>query len=463
MAEKLCWACGKPMPADATVCPNCRAPQQGAPAVIPAGGQPPQPPLTRAQQPVAQQPASPPLPPVQVPTGQPARPWTPGAIVPAPVSEPAAPAPSAARTHTRTRTRRLPEPANAARPAEAVRHEIDLDHPLGTEFSGQPAGIGRRLAALTIDAVLIAAAGIATAWLTDSWILGAVVAAEVAVILVVIEARTGATAGKLLMRMRVAQEHAPRSPGLGRAVVRGLTTLAGGLVAVVGAWGIELTALADRTGRRRSLGDRAAGTVVVALPDRVARAAVPAQAPSTRAVGSAPAPDTGFAALETTGATTGGSGGTTGGVTGAPALSGAQQGEAIPVAVRGEGMGALEATGRVVPGGVLLIFDTGQRELLPARAVANLGRTPSASVEGDLTVRVEDPSRTISKNHVRLEQARSGAWVTDLGSTNGTSLIREDGTATPLRAGERVAVDDGVRVRMGDRWFSISRLMEEDS
>ncbi len=461
MAEKLCWACGRPMPADAAVCPHCRAPQQGAPAVIPAGGQPSQPPLTRGQQP-----ASPPPTPVQVrpvQTPQPARSWTQEPVVPAPAVESSAPAPGAARAHTRTRTRRLPEPASPARAEAATRPEINLDDPLGAEFAGRPAGIGRRLAALTIDAVLIALAGAVTAWLTGSWILGTVVAAEVAVIFVVIEARTGATAGKLLMRMRVAQEHAPRSPGLGRSVVRGLTTLAGGLVAVVGAWGVELTALADRTGRRRSLGDRAAGTVVVALPDRAARTAVTSEPPSARSASPVPVADAGFAALETTGATTGGSGSTTGGVTGAPAGSAAQQQDAIPVAVRGEGMGALEATGRVVPGGVLLIFDTGQRELLPARAVANLGRTPSASVEGDLTVRVDDPSRTISKNHVRLEQARSGAWVTDLGSTNGTSLIREDGTATPLRAGERVAVDDGVRVRMGDRWFSISRLMEEDS
>ncbi|MFK4788845.1 RDD family protein [Microbacterium sp. ZW T5_56] len=459
MAEKLCWACGRPMPADAAVCPHCRAPQQGAPAVIPAEGQqqasqaphppqaqqPSQPQLTRAQNPVQPAPVAP-----VAGSPQPTS-WPQPAPVPAP-------APNSARAHTRTRTRRLPEPASTPRSARVERPEINPDDPLGAAFSGSPAGVGRRLVALTIDALLIAAAGVLTAWLTSSGILGVVVAAEVALIFVVIEARTGASAGKLVMRVRVAQEHAPRSPGLGRAVVRALTTLAGGLVAVVGAWGVELTALADRTGRRRSLGDRAAGTVVVALPDRGVPAAAAVEPHSARATSVLPAADAGFAALETTGATTGGSGST--GDTGEQMPSSAEP-RALPV--RGDGMGALEATGRVAPGGVLLIFDTGQRELLPARAVANLGRTPSASVEGDLTVRVDDPSRTISKNHVRLEQARSGAWVTDLGSTNGTSLIREDGSATPLRAGERVAVDDGVRVRMGDRWFSISRLMEEDS
>lgn len=448
MAEKLCWACGRSIPADAAVCPHCRAPQQGAPAVIPAAGNP-QPLLTRSEPPVqpahvsAAQPVLP---------QQPATPWPQPAAAPVPTPEP-----SSARAHTRTRTRRLPEPASTPRPTAVERPTINPDDPLGAAFSGSPAGVGRRLAAFTIDALLIVAAGVLTAWLTSSWILGVVVAAEVAVIFVVIEARTGASAGKLLMRVRVAQEHAPRSPGLGRSTVRGLTSLAGGLVAVIGAWGVELTALADRTGRRRSLGDRAAGTVVVALPDRGAPTAHAEPQPA-RAASAVIDGDAGFAALETTGATTGGSGST--GDTGEQAPSDAAPRE---VPVRGEGMSALEATGRVVPGGVLLIFDTGQRELLPARAVANLGRTPSASVEGDLTVRVDDPSRTISKNHVRLEQARSGAWVTDLGSTNGTSLIREDGTATPLRPGERVAVDDGVRVRMGDRWFSISRLMEEDS
>ena len=89
----------------------------------------------------------------------------------------------------------------------------------------------------------------------------------------------------------------------------------------------------------------------------------------------------------------------------------------------------------------MLSFDTGQRERLPIPVVVNLGRAPSASVEGDRIIIVQDPERTISKSHARLEETRSGMWITDLGSSNGTSLVREDGRIERLESGVRTQVD----------------------
>lgn len=109
-----------------------------------------------------------------------------------------------------------------------------------------------------------------------------------------------------------------------------------------------------------------------------------------------------------------------------------------------------------------MIFDTGQRERLPGTVAANLGRKPWVSVEEEIALVVDDPERTISKNHARLEQTQDETWITDLGSTNGTFLIREDGKSIELKPGVRTEVTDGTRVRIGQRSFTVSRIAEED-
>jgi predicted component of type VI protein secretion system len=63
-----------------------------------------------------------------------------------------------------------------------------------------------------------------------------------------------------------------------------------------------------------------------------------------------------------------------------------------------------------------------------------LGRSPSAdpAEPGVQLLAVPDSTRTISKRHARLELA-GGSWrITDLGSTNGVTLIDPDGTERGL-------------------------------
>jgi pSer/pThr/pTyr-binding forkhead associated (FHA) protein len=110
-------------------------------------------------------------------------------------------------------------------------------------------------------------------------------------------------------------------------------------------------------------------------------------------------------------------------------------------------------------GTLLLIFDTGQREQLPSPVAVNLGRNPAPTEPGDHTIAVQDPESTVSKTHLRLEHAGGRTFVTDLGSTNGTDLLEEDGDVVRLTAGERTLVDEGTRVRVGNRAFTISLLL----
>ncbi len=85
-----------------------------------------------------------------------------------------------------------------------------------------------------------------------------------------------------------------------------------------------------------------------------------------------------------------------------------------------------------------------------------VGRNPEAE-PGVATVAVPDLSRTLSKTHVALVQADGAVVLRDLGSTNGTTVVRPDGSFEVLVAGVDVMVDGGSTVRIGDHAFSVVR------
>ncbi|MDQ4215255.1 RDD family protein [Microbacterium sp. ASV81] len=366
--------------------------------------------------------------------------------------------------------------------------------PLGRAFAGRPASTGARLVAFTIDVVLVAlvAGGVFAG--TRSPTLAAVVALQLAIGFGVALARTGATPGNLLLRLRASRDDAPFSPGTGRAFVRALVTGAGFVVGI-GSWIVVASSAWDAGGRRRSWADRAAGTVVVAAPRRgtVAAPVAPAATvapPLVFSTSARPAVDEdegpavvsfapgGLAAPRPT----------------APAAAAAPVAPAAPpafvptppapvappaaaappapapipqpAAPAPAAVPAAPSPATLTPrpadparGAMLLIFDTGQRIRIDLPAVVNLGRRPAPSDPGDLLVVVDDPDSTVSKTHLRLEHSRGRTWATDLGSTNGSGILADDGRRTELAPGARTLLDDGDRVRVGDRMFTVSQLM----
>ncbi|KHK97203.1 hypothetical protein LK09_13185 [Microbacterium mangrovi] len=393
----------------------------------------------------------------------------------------------------------LPGPGNgmplATEPAASV---------FGDAFAGKPATTGRRLLALTIDivAVLIVVGIVGVA--TGSFVLAAVVLAELWIGLWVAQARTGLGLGTALLRIRVARADAPYSPGLGRAFVRTVITTAGALVFFVGAWIVEASSAWDASPKRRAWSDRAAGTVVVAVPARgaarpvsvaiappvVQRApsrvaelasgrwtppppvqpAVPEPVVRQPAVHPAPVrqptveppvqkPLVSASSPASTPAPVRVS---------APPPSPAPPAPAAPMTrgqLRRETRPPIASVPNVpsdpVPtepaddGALLLILDTGERAQVPAGVSVVLGRKPASDT--DLVVTVADS--TVSKNHARLEHRATGVWVTDLGSTNGTDLLDESGRAIAIPARVATRVEEGMRVRIGDRVFTVSRLI----
>ena len=87
-----------------------------------------------------------------------------------------------------------------------------------------------------------------------------------------------------------------------------------------------------------------------------------------------------------------------------------------------------------------------------------LGRKPSADVpDGAKSVKLEDPTRTISRNHAAISFDQDGTlWIEDYGSLNGTYIIR-DNVETKVE-GKPMRLEAPVTVRLGDQFFAFEEL-----
>ncbi|MEV7873574.1 FHA domain-containing protein [Microbacterium sp. NPDC089188] len=82
-----------------------------------------------------------------------------------------------------------------------------------------------------------------------------------------------------------------------------------------------------------------------------------------------------------------------------------------------------------------------------------LGRKPSNADESVQYVAVHDDSRTMSKEHARLDWTVTGWTITDLDSTNGVTLVHDDGRVERLSGGATAPVP--TRFRLGDAGLEV--------
>jgi hypothetical protein len=89
-----------------------------------------------------------------------------------------------------------------------------------------------------------------------------------------------------------------------------------------------------------------------------------------------------------------------------------------------------------------------------------LGRNPTAA--GDVrAVAIADIGREISKVHLALRLDADGrVWADDLASTNGSTLVRADGTAVPLLPGTEQEIGIGDVVRLGSHTVAVQFVTE---
>lgn len=94
-----------------------------------------------------------------------------------------------------------------------------------------------------------------------------------------------------------------------------------------------------------------------------------------------------------------------------------------------------------------LALPDGGRVALTSRTVV-LGRKPGNGEDAVQYVAVADDTRTMSKQHARLEWTVTGWSITDLDSTNGVTLIHDDGRTERVPAGASAIATS--RFRLGD-------------
>ena len=101
-----------------------------------------------------------------------------------------------------------------------------------------------------------------------------------------------------------------------------------------------------------------------------------------------------------------------------------------------------------------LVLDSGDREALDTDMV--LGRAPTPQDSSERAVTIADPTRSLSRTHVRVGPEGEGVWVQDAFSANGTSARLPDGSHFDLERGTRVHLPIGAVLIMGERSLTIA-------
>lgn len=109
----------------------------------------------------------------------------------------------------------------------------------------------------------------------------------------------------------------------------------------------------------------------------------------------------------------------------------------------------------------LLLLDNGEQ--VPLAGSTLVGRDPANEPgQSHALVAVPDLTRSISRVHALLEPDADCVWLTDTGATNGTRAATPSasgGTVIErwLRPGERVALQAGATIHLGDRRLQVTR------
>ena len=100
-----------------------------------------------------------------------------------------------------------------------------------------------------------------------------------------------------------------------------------------------------------------------------------------------------------------------------------------------------------------LVVDSGQREKIDAILV--IGREPSNATAGERLVALPDPTRSLSRTHMRVGVTDTGPWVEDAFSTNGVMIRTAENAVTRLEGNKRTPVPFGTTLILGERTMKI--------
>ncbi|MBQ5505126.1 MAG: FHA domain-containing protein [Aeriscardovia sp.] len=116
-------------------------------------------------------------------------------------------------------------------------------------------------------------------------------------------------------------------------------------------------------------------------------------------------------------------------------------------------------TAEPVQPAILVLRNSSNGQSIPISRDCVLGRKPDAqNYPGIQVVRLSDSTRTVSREHalVRLDAARRQVWIEDLGSLNGTYIVRGE-CETRVVPGNPQLLEPGALLRIGDEFYEISQ------
>lgn len=307
------------------------------------------------------------------------------------------------------------------------------------------AGPGARIVAYLVDAVVVISAGVACFFLADSWLIVALVCVEGAIAVSLARAATGRTPGSLAVGMVAFATGTDHAPGLSRQSLRSAVQA-----------GLHLTILgpvisAATTKHGQDWADRVAGTAAVKVKSLTVTNVEPDLRPVGDIAASWPSPAHQMAPAARVSTTPVPDQTVNPQQSPAPRrLAGAQTSAPAPIAVPRP---APAQTGPVAK--AWAIFDSGQQ--LEFTGVLVLGREPVAKDPAERAVPIADPSRSLSRTHLRVGVDAVGLWIEDAFSTNGTGYLA-DGQAVMLTQGTRIRVSSGTVVLFGDYRLTLAQL-----
>jgi uncharacterized RDD family membrane protein YckC len=318
-----------------------------------------------------------------------------------------------------------------------------------------PGSLGRRLVAQLIDAVVpVALLLVVLSVRGDRGTGGRAVTVAAVVLLTVwtllvwwMFAIRAAGPGMRLLKLQLVGFTNGRPIGWGRFFVRTLV-LALLTVTVVGLLLMLIFLL--RHPRNQGWHDLSAGSVVIAARPLAPRAETSAPAATSRPP--TPPRPSGVDAPEPPQALV-----PPPGVGGQGPLPTPVPATALPLAPSGVEVGAAAfapgAEGATA--GWVAVLDDGRE--VPVQGLVILGRNPQPrpGEEGAELIKLADESRTLSKSHLALGLDEGGLFISDRGSTNGSTVTTMEGVRTRCAPGEVVQVPHGSLVTMGDRWLKV--------
>ncbi|MFC4629443.1 FHA domain-containing protein [Promicromonospora alba] len=104
---------------------------------------------------------------------------------------------------------------------------------------------------------------------------------------------------------------------------------------------------------------------------------------------------------------------------------------------------------------VAVLTDGAERIVVASTALLGRRPRPQPNEEVGAVVELTDPTRSVSSTHALLSWDGATLWLVDRGSTNGSWVVRTDGTRQRAEAGRPVAAPAGGAVQLGNRTFRV--------